>query len=290
MASVQRLLTFSNPPRKLPADFLETFDALLLAKHGAGITSIKEAKEGESGFRVEGRGKSWRLRGICFELREVFANTEVSAEIDKRRRRKSNTSTRAMGDLVHRHIYHQIECRRAGECACKTRTPDKPTALASRLLLAVREMGWTPVHSEMGIACPPLKLATQVDCLCYDVSRSEFILVSWKTGYRDVEKQIDTSRQTHIDGKHARTMNHPLAFVTDNERERNQLQLMCEYLILERQYDIKPAKAVVFYACGGKDGDEKIVTDWAAWWWWGDGADRTRDPVWKELAKSAAKR
>jgi hypothetical protein len=282
--AVQRTLSFAVPQAHtdLPEGFVDTLDFYMQMCHGEGICKIQDSTMG-TGYllRFIDRPDPEPIPGICYKLKNTFGNPKASEMIDANRWRKRNqngggASTRQKGNLVHRHVYHQVECMRTPTAICTCpfgkQTPDKPNEQAKQLLQTVKDFGWIPIHSEMAIVSMTMRLATRVDLLAYDPGSMTFILVSWKTGYKEVQTQISASRSQSS----CLFMNSPLDKIPDNERERNQLQLLCEYMILTQEYQLEISRALVIYIHFDKTDANRKLVDAAAGWWWNQAEIQTQ--------------
>lgn len=302
---IQKLLSFTKTSNngddttdnlkdtELPYGFLDTFDGFMSLHHGngSGVRNIQDANGAGGGYMVTyaDRTTSVHYPGIVGALKKKFGNPIASAMIENRRSasRKNGASSRQKGNLIHRHIYHQIECvknmqyrtqtnQTTGRCLCPAgvQTPDKSNEQARRLLQSIDEFGWISIHSELAIISDSMNLVTRTDLLAFDARSRTFVLVSWKTGYKDIESQItcgnplSNATTKSQPGRNEHYMNSPLDMVPDNERERNQLQLLCEYMILKKEYQLEISKAVVIYIHFDKSDLNRKIIDNAAWWWW----------------------
>jgi hypothetical protein len=139
-----------------------------------------------------------------------------------------------------------------------------PNPQAARLLQVIKDKGWVPVRSELAVVSHTIGVATRVDLVCLDPTTDRFVLVSWKTGYKNAPTQMSSAGASESDAR----MKPPLAHVPDNERERNQAQLLCEYLILTRDYGMDVSRALIVYIRFDDDDPNRVAIDTAAGWWW----------------------
>lgn len=266
---MQSTISF-NDRGKLPDEFLYTFDRYLELSHGQGIRSIEDAPNNESGYVAIYDDRSEKMNGLVRKISTVFGNENATKQIGAELMRTSNVSSRNLGNLIHRHIYHQIECIAENKkCTCKRRTPDKPNALAAQMLHSVLSKGYTPVHSEMPIVSHELNIATRIDLLCINhTSPNDFVLISWKTGNAAIQDKRESGPRFGF----------PFKDIVDNQYNRHQMQLLFEYLILAYDYQIHVVDAFIVY--GGND----VVFKKAANWWWNN--ESLQLLAWNEAVKN----
>lgn len=217
-----------------------------------GLKQVKW-RDGKPGFELvyENEKHNRIVRGITSVIPPVFGNDDMNAIItaSQNKRNESNLSSRKMGSLVHNHVFHMVECAH-GTCKCgRSRSIQlKDMNIFSKLILrVVKEKGWAPLRSELGIYSPEMNLATQIDLLCMN-EELQFILVSIKTGYAQYAKENKTF-----------TFKSPLEDIWDTRKNRHQLQLLIEKLILERNYKITISHAEVIYVNSDPKNPERVI-------------------------------
>lgn len=252
------------------------FDMYIALNHAPGVEHIGDAENGLTGFMVQymDRTNKIKLPGLCWAVKKRFCTNP--GDLGSKTKNKG-PSTKVLGSLIHRHVFHQLECMRNGSCTCVPRTPNVANAQASKLIQVIKDKGWIPVRSELAIMSSTIELATRVDLICFDPDVRRFVLVSWKTGYKNIVTQM--SQGTDMDG--CDPMRAPLDFVPDNDRSRNQLQLLCEYLILIKEYGMDLVQALIVYIRFDEDDENRVVIDTAASWWWNK--PELCDSVWEAL-------
>jgi hypothetical protein len=297
----------------IPGGFYEVFRQYITLHHGYGIRDIQQGDGLRKGYDVFYKNTSTpeHYSGLCYRINEVFANPHANTVIAKRMKSRLNTSSRQKGDLIHRHIYHQVECIQHAQvvrsqhdtrnprmqttaesaCKCPVRSPSVINPLAKSLLDTLQTYRWIPFRSELHVVCKHMNLVTSVDLLCLNpvisadtdaqlATRYNNVIVSWKTGYKDIETQQKIPTGTSSSATE-NFMREPLIHIPDNERERNQLQLLCEYLILTRCYKLDIHKCIIVYISCDKHNPDKRILDSAAAWWWKD--TDTQDKVWDAM-------
>lgn len=251
----------------LDDNWLKEFDAAL--RRGRGATEVAHGMRG-SAMMQSNRPSPVHLRGLCGVVKKAF--------FPGLRDMQRGTSSRSIGTLIHRHVYHQVECDRAGKCDCSVRTPDNPNTQARRLLQVIQDKGWVPVRSELAVSSPTISVATRVDLICLNPATGRLVLVSWKTGYMDIEAQMQRSSSS---GDQKQRMLSPLHGIEETHRQKNQVQLLCEYLILVKEYNLDIECALVVYIrCNKKDANRVIIDEAESWWW---KRPETRTAVWNAL-------
>jgi hypothetical protein len=270
---MQTVLSFrgtSSAKLKLCNGFLDMFDMHIQLCHGKGAMHIDDAQNGQSGFTVQyfDRSDPVRFPGLCWTIKRVFCARDEWISGNKGKQKGAGTSTKMTGLRIHRHVFHQVECMRSGDCTCIPRTPNTANPQASRLLQVVKDKGWIPVRAELGIVSHTIGVATRVDLVCFDPDPQveRFVLVSWKTGYKNIVTQMTGPSSSN--GPNESMMKAPLDTVPDNERSRNQLQLLCEYLILTKEYSLDLAQALIVYIRVSEEDENRVIIDTAAPWWW----------------------
>ena len=255
--------------------FLDVFDTHMMLSHGGGVEWIADsAKRGGYLVKYSGQSEPVQFAGVCSTLKWHLLG-ENGAYQRLIIRHGLASSSKSLGTLIHRHVYHAVECTRANRCDCPVKTPDTINTDAHRLLCIIKDKGWIPIHSELAIVSHTIMVATRVDLVCWDPSTERFVLVSWKTGYSNVATQMTSVDET------TRHMKPPLDAIASNARECNQAQLMLEYLILTKEYQLDIGCALVIYARCGRESPDEIVIDKAASWWWN--RPDVRDSVWEHL-------
>lgn len=276
---MQSVLSFGGTSREaveLEEGFLPAFDTHIQLRHKHAVVRIADAPAGKFGYVIRrADGSEDILPGVCSTVKHAF--TDPHARPIAPPGRKKGLSSRALGTLIHRHIFHQTECLRAKSCFCPCKTHDIPNAQAAQLLQVIKDKGWAPVRCELGVMAPEIGTATRVDMVCFDPMQSKFIHVSWKTGYKNVLKQ-----PTVVENERA-SLRAPLVGVPDNERTWNQMQLLCEYLILNRRYQLDIAQSIIIYIRCDADDINRVLFDSAAPWWWNK--PEVQNSVWDELVK-----
>jgi len=277
---MQSVLSFGGTSRRamrLEEGFLAMFDTHVALRHKDGAVSVDDAPAGQTGFVVRhvDRAGGTRFPGLCSTARYLFSDR--AAHDAHRAAGKKGLSSKAAGVLIHRHVYHQVECLRAGACSCPCKTHDTPNAQAAQLLQVIKDKGWIPVRSELAVVCAAIGVATRMDLVCFDPAQDRFIHISWKTGYKDVLTQATTA------GPDDDRLRAPLEHVPDNGRSWNQVQLLCEYLILTKQYQLDIAQSIIVYIRCDSEDINRVLFDSAAAWWWN--RPETREAVWDELVR-----
>jgi hypothetical protein len=207
----------------------------------------------------EGGGQDIRLQGLTNRLRQRFYPDYRAPQ-----KKHGHGSSTAAGSAVHRQLEHLVNCKREGTCHCglqkvtkknPTRTYQEPPRKSERTEVALRVLashGLEPVASEVPLAHLRSRLGTSVDLLCLvkplpsvlpkvePPSPQEppaTVLVSLKTGYA---KGYNVCRKQQRLGT-------PLDDVPSTPRNHHQLQVMCEGLLMEREYGAAPDASFVLY-------------------------------------------
>lgn len=145
-------------------------------------------------------------------------------------------SSSKYGELVHRHVYHLVECLKFGrECKCgsKFRSEKMANKSAREVLRVLRVNGLVPVASEVVLLAPAWNLATRADLVCAN-KEGKIVLVSLKTG----------ACNTLLTG---RCFRGDLEEIADTASARHQAQLAAEVIMMEAA-GVKVTFAFVLYA------------------------------------------
>lgn len=208
------------------------------------------------GFRLHATdGVSMRTGGLGARLAAVAYSKGPEMVTD------AGPSCVSRGLLVHRHMFHYVECITFGapcECAARFRKLETATAGVAALVRHLRAIGLAPVASEVALVAPAWDLATRADLVCTDAD-GELVLVSIKTGAGDA-------------GKTDRRLRAPFEHIVDSGHARHQLQLLAEYVLMCAA-GACPKRAVVAYVSLAGDA---VDTRAAAGWWWNDEDARAR--------------
>jgi len=244
------------PCRRLPTD-----DAARRARRrlmdkvtNARLPLGRVTDEPGGGFRVHAAGKSRSLvvGGLGAALAERVFAQGVEHVSD------AGPSTARLGNLVHRHVFHVVECIWAGEdCRCGTRfrRPQLANKGALEVLRAIWMLGLAPVACELALVAVAWDLATRADLVCVD-TEGGIVLVSIKTG---------AGRTTRTE----RRFRSGLAHMYDTQRARHQVQLAAERLMLEKA-GVRVRRGFIVYC--GPDGKGPGSVPHDAKLWGEDGA------------------
>lgn len=228
-------------------EVLEQHVALL---HYDGIQDIEDGVEGRKGFKLVYRDitRNHIVPGVMSTIARELGSEDMNTIIKNGGiQRKRGTSSVHHGNLVHRHIYHQIECIQSSrKCTCDVRTKGQNKFAASAIRF-LKNKGWRPVCSELALFSPEFDLATRIDILCATMQR-EYVLVSIKTGYSGLDKE-----------KARFKFRKPLDSLDDTQRIRHQLQLLIEKLILERNYQMPILRCGVLYVNSDPKDDDRLM-------------------------------
>lgn len=172
------------------------------------------------------------------------------------KRRRNGRSSRKNGTMVHRQLYHMIECmrRKKGLCDCKIKTnPKRLNKYTNQALSKMTELGITPKASEVHILN---KLASR--CTSLDIIGTRWgkrsVIISIKTGYAcGYEKNLTNQ-----------CMKLPLEEIPCTEQNQNLLQSMLETITLEKEYKLKFDDYILIYLGQGPKGEaqEEYLPQW----------------------------
>jgi hypothetical protein len=184
-------------------------------------------------------------------------------------------SSKGVGIMVHRQLYHTIHCKKHEVCDCDTKTRDNNlnfmTKEAYRLM---SEKGFTPVDSEVRIFCKRAHCGTKLDVVGYlhkGTKKQTSCVISIKTG--------KSSSVDRTDGIHY--LAYPYEKIKSTTRNHNRLQALAELMILESEYGFKIKSYYIFHlrADGTSFAEEPDV-------WWGD--KTTRLAFYNEMCKKVS--
>jgi len=228
----------------------------------------KGANEAIQSFYERGHKKKKRI----LHFPDSLAPTPLSNVCEP-----SSRDVRAMvrGRRIHQLVYHRTECCTIGrfqensvvssdmmlassgsseECCCHRSLFEKEwgsneiNAVDVFLRLLREEMNLVPIFSELLIWSPELNLATKIDLLCVD-EFAHFVLVSLKTGRYG---KPETPGETEF---HFRK---PMSNIRDSIKNRHDIQLLIELLILVDVYKLPISDAFVVYLGDEKDSRHTI--------------------------------
>lgn len=238
----QSVLNFGGEsPPLLSSDFALVLNEQLFFAHKGGVRAISDGKGGKKGFLIEYKDPTCNkiVPGITTTIKQRFGNPDMNIVLTESKR--GSTSSIQLGNLIHRHIFHLVECARLpanDRCSCSPNPHNNINKFARTAMNFFKRKGWTPLRSELGIYSPRMNVATRVDVLCIN-TKFEFVLISIKTGYTgiDKEKPINTNWR----------FKPPLNMLEDTAGRRHQLQLLMEKIILEEEYGVTISECGVLY-------------------------------------------
>jgi hypothetical protein len=226
---------------------------LLLRQNRAGLLRTADKNGGYKDLE-SGRGK------LCGVMRFLSEKTRAFARISKKAYRankskkaktmgrKEKSSTKKHGDAFHRNVYHSLFCLERKECRCEAlfgkatkRAPAK-SSICYKLVKAALEFlqahKLVPVASEQVIVSREAPVGTRFDCLCHDPATKETVLVSWKTGYKQL-----------VAPKLANCMSMMTKARTSDEMSLREhiAQLTCELHMLQDTHKVPVQRAYIVY-------------------------------------------
>lgn len=276
----QNVLNFGVKEFELDFGVVKLFNDHIKLMQKDGLQEVRW-RTGNSGFELiyEKDNLTTIVGGVTKLIPRVFGNEDMNAIIDGGFLvgNERGQSSRALGSLVHNHVFHMVECGSGtgSNCKCgrkKSIQLDDMNVYAKSVIRFIKQKGWAPLRSELGIYSPDLNVATQVDLLCMNEDL-QYILISLKTGYSKFIKENETFK-----------FRAPLDDVWDTRKNRHQLQLLIEKLILERNYKIEISQCAVMYVNSDPKNPEQIIyrTPGASHLPMSDIEDR----IWNALSKS----
>ena len=178
-----------------------------------------------------------KMTGITRMLKKIFYSNYKP--IKSKRSKRSNID---IGNKVHRQIYHMVHClQNQNKCNCTIRTSCKKLHKYTLQALQVfKDLEFTCKASEVPIISEENKICTQIDLLgyrWYEQKNERSVHISIKTGYGP---NYDINRLEQY-------LSSPLQEVLSTPRNHNRLQLLCERLILEKEYNIYFDDYIIIY-------------------------------------------
>lgn len=255
MPSHQQVLNFDGrkPKFEIPSGLVESFNVHMRLNIPKGIKEVRW-REGNRGFDLIAVNETFSriARGVTRTIDRVFGNDDVNEILNLKRAKgrfdAAATSSKAMGTLIHAHITHLVECKDV--CKCNRlrliASKDKTNKYARAAIRVLEERRYYPLRSEVAIYSPEMDIATQVDLICL-TDELKYVLISIKTGY---SRYMNESEKFFF--------KHPIDDVYDTQKNRHQLQVLIEKMILERTYHITIAKTEVMYIRSDSDAIDMI--------------------------------
>jgi hypothetical protein len=228
----------------------------LLLQHPLTVELLKE--EDNNNGPVVHRGRT--LPGLTNKLRSTFYPDYTPVG------RKEGESGIKKGIMVHRQLYHMIECIKRNECRCDTKTsPNRLNIMTKNAFTKFEEIHFTPIASEVPVVCSDWGLGTRLDIVGYlwhGTKKQTSCIVSIKTGYN-----IGKNTQ-----RHEQTLEVPYSSVKSTPSNHNQLQALAEHTLVKLYYEISFRRYIILYL--HKDYDKVEVHEPASWW--GDNSVKRR--------------
>ena len=276
--SIPKVLSLMQRESMIPGLRSQLYVHLFSSYNGICVADIKENESGP-GFIVKKRtGYSMEdvvVGGISSTISKFFSDKRGDEAIQKlyttgqNKRSEKRYEKRAVtrGERIHQLVFHRVECCFNGiyrensvlssgsslassasseECSCHRLVSEKEWSIDEieevnviiRFLRA--EMNLIPVFSELFVWSPDLDVATRIDLLCLDET-ARFVLISLKTGqYGRDEKPGETSFR----------FRGLFSDVRDSIRNRHDLQLLIELVILISVYRLPISDAFIVYSSG----------------------------------------
>lgn len=230
---------------------------------------------------IEKSGKTVKCGGLMKRLKSNFFNDrELAGKIE----RKRGTSGVQIGIRVHRQIHHLVQCEKTGKCDCTVKTYKRRLSKYTKMLFKKLEaLDIRPVATEVPVYCGTGRFCTRLDMIGYQGKSNTPTIVSIKTGYA-VGFNRD-SRNT--------TFDKPFDSVSSTSQNINQLQLLGEQQMLEREYGLnfrncyiiylgKPAKKKKGSKKKEKEEPEDVYIETPSSWW-GNASKDTLDKFYSRL-------
>lgn len=156
-------------------------------------------------------------------------------------KRRHERSSRALGERVHRHLAHVVNCAVDGECTCEVKrsvTSQIINKHTRALLTKLHSLHIKPVRCELPIISERWNVGTRIDLVGVK-NDGRSVLISIKTGY-----DRHFNRRRHKDSQ----LKAPLGDWADTPLSHHRAQLLAEYLICRHEYSVTFDECLIMYA------------------------------------------
>jgi hypothetical protein len=191
--------------------------------------------------------KERRIRcvGLHRTMKEIFFPHKERRTVSKK-----SGSSKAIGIMVHRQMRHEAHCSRVGKCACglKLRLKEdgkswkgyKQSPFTRAILSFLESEGIDLEVSEVPLCYPDGKLVTWIDLLGHRKgSLGTSVKISLKTGHtRSFASDSEGLCFKHLQEEKIKC----------NTFNIHHLQSLCEDIMMELEYNERPAESFTLYA------------------------------------------